>query len=492
MRRVIEVVFVAVFLVLGSVECVKATEPQKQILFKTSDGDGVVPPYRIPGISVTRSGRLIAVASRLVCGTDPGFGQVDVVCRTSDDNGVTWSSISEVAVGNGKTSATENYFDTAFGDPAIVADRTSNEVLVMAVAGCTVFGNRNTTRQNPNMIATIYSGDNGKTWDAPVDVTEQIYRLFDAGSPLQAAFVGSGKLFQSRIVKRGKYYRLYAALCARPNGCRVIYSDDFGVTWHALGGASAIPAPAGDEPKCEELPDGRVVLSCRVSGGRIYNIFTYSDTLKGAGEWGKDVKSTFAGSGINVGRNSTNGEMLILPVVRNSDKREVYLALQSLPTGDDRTNVGIFYKELSEVCDFDNVADFAEGWDGFFRVSDTSSAYSSLDLQADNRVGFFYEETLTGFGKRDNPISTSFPTGAGKHNFDGFDNIYVAYTLEQITNGAYSVKRDVDRRAFLQDYFYAVADSLPEVENVAVKRAAKRLHKNPTTKQIDRIYSLMK
>ena len=144
------------------------------------------------------------------------------------------------------------------------------------------------------------------------------------------------------------------------------------------------------------------------------------------------------------------------------------------------------------MCDFDNVADFAEGWDGFFRVSDTSSAYSSLDLQADNRVGFFYEETLTGFGKRDNPISTSFPTGAGKHNFDGFDNIYVAYTLEQITNGAYSVKRDVDRRAFLQDYFYAVADSLPEVENVAVKRAAKRLHKNPTTKQIDRIYSLMK
>ena len=44
----------------------------KQDLFNTSNGDGVVPPYRIPGIVKTNSGRLIAVAGRLVCGTDPG------------------------------------------------------------------------------------------------------------------------------------------------------------------------------------------------------------------------------------------------------------------------------------------------------------------------------------------------------------------------------------------------------------------------------------
>ena len=111
-----------------------------------------------------------------------------------------------------------------------MADRTSSEVLIIAVAGCTVYGNGNTTRQNPNMIATIHSTDNGETWAAPYNATEDIYSLFDSGNPMQSAFVGGGKIFQSRIVKKDKYYRLYAAMCARPNGNRVIYSDDFGRT----------------------------------------------------------------------------------------------------------------------------------------------------------------------------------------------------------------------------------------------------------------------
>ena len=411
----------------------------KQDLYNTSKGDGVIPPYRIPGITTAYNGRLITAAARLVCGTDPGYGQVDVVCRTSDNHGETWSDMIDVAIGTGRTSATENYFDTAFGDPAIVADRTSSEVLIIAVAGCTVYGNGNTTRQNPNMIATIHSTDNGETWGEPVNVTEPIYSLFDSGNPMQAAFVGGGKIFQSRIVKKDKYFRLYAAMCARPNGNRVIYSDDFGRTWHALGGASALPAPGGDEPKCEELPDGRVILSSRVGGGRIYNIYTYSNTLTAEGEWGTSVKSTFEGSGKTPGGNSTNGEILIVPAVRNSDNGQVHLVLQSLPTGGGRSNVGIFYKEIANAADIKTVNDLATRWNGYFEVTTKSSAYSSMDLQADGRIGFIYEETLTGFGKRNNPVSTSFPTGAGQHNFDGFDNIYVAYPLEHITNGTYSI-----------------------------------------------------
>ncbi len=465
--------------------------PVKQDLYNTSKGDGVIPPYRIPGITTASNGRLITAAARLVCGTDPGYGQVDVVCRVSDDHGKTWSDMIDVAVGTGRTSATVNYFDTAFGDPAIVADRTSDEVLIIAVAGCTVYANGNTTRQNPNLIATIHSKDNGETWEAPVNATEQIYSLFDAGNVVQSAFVGGGKVFQSRIVKKDKYYRLYAAMCARPNGNRVIYSDDFGRTWHALGGASALPAPGGDEPKCEEMPDGRVILSSRVGGGRIYNIYTYSNTLTGEGAWSTDVKSTFAGSGLTPGGNSTNGEILVVPVQRNSDGKEMYLALQSLPTGGGRTNVGIFYKELTDVTDLNSVANFANDWNGFFQVSNTSSAYSSMDLQADDRIGFIYEETLTGFGRRDNPVSTSFPTGAGQHNFDGFDNIYVAYELEYITNGAYSVKRDVDRRAFVKEYFTAVAAEASDKVKNELAAALDAMSDEPTTAEIDNIYSIL-
>ena len=461
--------------------------PVKQDLYNTSNGSMTIPPYRIPGITTASNGRLITAAARLVCGTDPGYGQVDVVCRLSDNNGETWTDMIDVAVGTGRTSATENYFDTAFGDPAIVADRTSNEVLIIAVAGCTVYGNGNTTRQNPNMIATIHSKDNGETWETPVDVTEDIYSLFDAGNPIQAAFVGGGKVFQSRIVKKGDYYRLYAAMCARPNGNRVIYSDDFGRTWHALGGASALPAPGGDEPKCEEMPDGRVILSSRVGGGRIYNIYTYSNTLEGTGEWSTSVKSTFAGSGLVPGGNSTNGEILIVPVQRNSDGKDMYLALQSLPTGGGRTNVGIFYKELTDFSDINSVENFANDWNGFFQVSNTSSAYSSMDLQADGRIGFIYEETLTKHGTVQNPVSTSFPNGEGQHNYDGFDNIYVAYELEYITNGAYSVKRSVDRRAFVSEYFTSVAAEKSDDIKSRVASALSALSAEPTTAEIDNI-----
>ncbi|MBQ5730605.1 MAG: DUF4091 domain-containing protein, partial [Bacteroidaceae bacterium] len=470
-----------------------AATPKRQDLFNTSNGDGIIPPYRIPGITTTSNGRLIASAARLVCGTDPGYGQVDVVCRISDDNGENWSEMIDVAVGTGRTSATKNYFDTAFGDPAIVADRTSNEVIIIAVAGCTVYANANTTRKNPNLIALIRSKDNGETWEKPIDITEEIYSLFDKGNPIQSAFVGGGKVFQSRIIKKDKYYRIYAALCARPNGNRVVYSDDFGATWQALGGASALPATGGDEPKCEELPDGRVILSSRVGGGRIYNIYTYSNALEGEGSWESAVKSNFDGAGHTPGGNSTNGEILIVPVVRNSDGKEMYLALQSLPTGSGRTNVGIYYKELTDVNDIAKTSYFATGWNGYFEVSKTSSAYSSMDLQADNRIGFIYEETLTGFGKRNNPVSTSFPNGEGQHNFDGFDNIYVAYELEYITSGAYSIKRDVDRRAFLKSYFGEVVKStdISDEQKAIVSEAINALSANPTAEEIDYIYYLL-
>ena len=464
----------------------------KQDLYNTSKGDGIIPPYRIPGITVDpETGRVITAAAELVCGTDPGFGEVDVVCRISDNNGDTWTDMIKVADGTGEESATVNIFETAFGDPAIVADRTSSEVLIIAVAGCTQYGHSATTRQNPNMIATIHSTNNGETWGTPVNVTEPIYSLFDSGSPMQAAFVGGGKVFQSRIVKKGDYYRLYAAMCARPNGNRVIYSDDFGRTWHALGGASALPAPGGDEPKCEELPDGRVILSSRVGGGRIYNIYTYTNTLTAEGSWGTDVKCTFEGSGKTPGGNSTNGEILIVPVKRNSDQKEMYLALQSLPTGGGRSNVGIFYKELTDMTDINTVANFATDWNGFYEVTTKSSAYSSMDLQADDRIGFIYEETLTGWGRRKNPVSTCFPNGEGEHNFDGFDNIYVAYPLEHITGGAYSIKRGVDRRAYLQNYYTALTTDASDEVKAAMATALNNLSAEPTTAEVDNLNFLL-
>ena len=463
--------------------------PVEHDLFNTSNTGGTY-PHRIPGIVKTSTGRLIAVAARLVCGTDPGYGQVDVVCRTSDNNGENWSDIRDVAVGTGITSATENYFDTAFGDPAIVADRESEEVVIIAVAGCTVYNNSATTRSNPNKIALIRSTDNGENWDDPIDITENVYSLFDNGNPIESAFVAGGKVFQSRIVKKGNYYRLYAAMCARPNGNRVIYSDDFGRTWKPLGGEFALPVPGGDEPKCEELPDGRVIVSSRTSGGRIYNIYTYTNTATAAGSWGTSTTCTFSS-----GSNATNGEILVVPVVRNSDSKEMYLALQSLPASTSREDVTIYYRELTEFEDMNSVANFASAsaWDGSYKVTDETSAYSSMDLQADNKIAFIYEKNYTSFGTAQNPISTCFPTGSGTHGVDGYDNTYVAFNLEYITNGAYSVKNNINRGAIVKEYLTSLIESSTVSDDVKTELNTKveAMGDNPTTAEVDAIYSVL-
>lgn len=465
-------------------------EPEPQTLFSTLSGGMDIPPYRIPGITCGNGGRLIASCARLVSGTDPGYGQVDCVVRISDDNGSTWGTETEVAVGDATlVNNVKTPMEAAYGDPAVVMDRESDEVLVMAVGGCTVYANPSTNRENPNIIASIRSMDGGVTWERPTEQTEGIYGLFDKGNSIASAFVGGGRLFQSRIVKVGGYYRLYAALAARPNGNRVIYSDDFGRTWKALGGGSAMPIPDGDEPKCDEMPDGRVVVTSRTGGGRLLNFFTYTDTKAGEGKWQSECKATMSGLSASPSSNPTNGEMLIVPVRRKADGKEMYMALQSVPTGSGREDVGIFFKELEGIGDIKDVATFAREWDGFYQVSHTASAYSSMELQADGKIGFFYEETLTKWGMKQNPVSTSFPTGSGMHNFDGFENIYVALPLELITGGLYSVCGDIDRGAFVRAYYNGVIGGLEatEAEKSGLAEAVAKLGHDPSTDETDAI-----
>lgn len=402
-----------------------AQEPQTD-LFIT---DGSKPyPYRIPGIAKAHNGDLVAVSDYRICGADIGFGRVDLVGRISKDNGQTWGDEFIIKSGTGVTGAV----DCGFGDPAIVADSESDEMLLISVCGNTVYGSA--TRQNPNRVARFRSHDNGKTWTDYEEITESIYTLFDDSSMgvIQSLFFGSGRICQSRQVKVGKYYRLYAALCARPNGNRVIYSDDFGETWHALGDINSSPAPAGDEPKCEELPDGTVVLSSRMSGGRYYNFYTYTDVAKGEGSWGTVAASNASNKGVSAVGNSTNGEILILPAVRNADKKEVYVALQSVPFGSGRANVGIYYKELADQSDYRYPDVFAANWDGSHQASYIGSAYSTMIVQANDSIGFMYEEET--YGK-------------------AYTNVYKQYSLERITNGAYSYKKDVNRGEFVRPQF---------------------------------------
>lgn len=371
-----------------SVSCNRQVVLNTHALFETESTDTI--PYRIPAIATLSDGSMLALTDYRYCKGDIGFGRVDIHGRTSRDNGATWGEEFSLIEGTGVPGAV----DCGFGDAALVADRESGEVLVMLVCGQTVYWHQTTNRQNPNRLAVMRSLDNGATWSQWEEVTESIYSLFDesAHGCIESCFVGSGKICQSRQVKVGSHYRLYAAICARPNGNRVIYSDDFGRTWKPLGSIDELPAAAGDEPKCEELPDGRVVLSSRAYGGRLFNIYTFTDAASGEGSWGDVAFSGEENGGCTAVENACNGEILILPVVRKADGAKVNVAFQSVPLGPDRRNVGVYYKELPEDASELTPALFAAGWEAPYQVSQTSSAYSTMVQQPNGNVAFFYEE----------------------------------------------------------------------------------------------------
>ena len=402
---------------------------------------------RIPAIATVgageNAGRLIAIYDYRHNGGDIGFtGNISLEMSVSDDNGETWSEPAYCKDGNGNAVTTypeeyavsniplsvqnkegNKYWNMAFGDAAIVADRESGKVLLMAVGGPVMFFN--SRYDNPMQSVSWHSEDGGDTWTPAQRMTSKIYDLFN-GEPafgkIDGMFIGSGRIMQSRYVKVGDYYRIYAVLSSQNNGGNtrnwIIYSDDFGMNWAVLGGTAVCPVPSnGDEPKAEELPDGSVLLAARGKGGnRNFNIFRYTDVEKGEGRWDSFINTNMGFGGIN----ACDGEIMILPVKDNTTGEQTYLALQSFPFGGSRNNVSIAYKPLNTAADIATPSAFTT-WEGRYQVTARPSAYSTMTWQKNNTLGFFFEEDRG--------------TGA-------YSGVYVNLTIEEITGGRYSYQVD--------------------------------------------------
>ena len=380
-----------------------------QDLWKSKETAGTNNHFRIPALTQTKDGKLIAVTDlRYDHAADVGeFGgsthRVDLVMKHSTDFGLTWSDTGNVGVNLTNVPDPAEY---GCGDAAIVADRDSNEVLIIHVRGSVSY------HGGKQSVYKLRSNDGGVTWD-PLDITDAIY---DMNSAWHRMFITSGKIHQSRYIKTGNYYRIYAAPLIKDFGNTVLYSDDFGVTWKVLGrDATARPTPQGDEAKVEELPDGRVILSSRRSNGRWCNIFTYTNKDTGLGSWESDGPKW-----LNLGNDGgTNGEILILKAVRVSDKTPATIALLSFPKTSGRNDVTIFWRMIEDNISLTDFADGTKWQEKLIKPGD--SAYSTMILQSDNRIGFLYE-------------ADGIPTA---HNSKGYIIRYESLPISAITGGEY-------------------------------------------------------
>ncbi|MBR1593947.1 MAG: exo-alpha-sialidase [Alloprevotella sp.] len=437
-------------------------------------------PYRIPALAKTADGKLILVVDYRYSKADIGNGPIDLRYKISSDNGRTWSQ-EYTNLGDGDVSkASGNQWDYAFGDPSIVADcEDPNEVLVIAVGGHV--GYFSSTYANPQHVVRFRSHDGGTTWTKGDSLTYQIYNLYQnsAKGNTVGIFLTSGKIMQSRYVKAGSHYRLYIAHPFRgDNGqcCFVIYSDDFGETWKVLGGNKTIASTGMDESKIEELPDGSVVISSRnQSGGRVVNVYTYTDSKTAEGAWSTTATPAPMASGKV---NACNGEILVVPAKRNADGKQLYVALQSVPMSTSRQYVGFYYKELASAADFITGAKMAENWQSGLRVSQTTSCYSTMVMMDDNNIGFVYEEN--------------------SYN-GGYDIVFKALSLDTITGGAYTYDPSfTDRSAYFRS---SLSERMPEVESGGTivgqisdlgdfETAREAFEKNPTQESMESVWRL--
>nr|WP_315314710.1 InlB B-repeat-containing protein [Treponema denticola] len=370
--------------------------------------------YRIPALAVTNDGTLLAVTDlRYTANTDLGHNHgIDLLIKRSEDNGKTWSD---------DTNITKIPKDdpNGYGDAAIIADRESNDVLILCVHGNVFYPNG--THSNHLKAIQFVSHDGGKNFSDKQDISDMIFGFNDSWESL---FFGSGRIMQSRYIKAGSHYRIYSALLSKRSihsppihqvhhDNTVVYSDDFGSTWHVLGDASTSPIPGGDEAKVEELPDGSVILSSRKNNGRFVNIFTYTDPDTGAGSWSTTKETLNLGSG-----SGTNGEILIVKARKKTGTKEpVYLAFQSLPDVWKRKNVTIHWRELTNTAISINDFVSAAAWNSHsYLVQTGDSAYSTMDVQRDGGIGFLYERNTRGYD---------------------YDIAYKNLPIDVITNGAY-------------------------------------------------------
>ena len=371
------------------------------------------PGYRIPSIvrfsdgkNGVAKGGLWAFADLRYQGGDIGGNHpIDITSRKLVDGTTAWTEPILITHRNNSSQG----YDFAFGDAATVVDRESGKILLMTAAG------RNSvwvsTAGYPNVARHVYDPKTGK-W-----TTTEATTVFYGPNNTYAShlFVSSGRMIQSTIYKKDKYYRIYAAICTvSGNGSRVAYSDDFGETWSYLGGPTASPIPDGDECKVEELPDGSILLNAKrydkkekgkTYYGRCTNIFTFTDIAKGEGTWDKVVTSGTDNVNDQTFTANCNAEIMLVPARKQSDGSQTYLLLLAGPNSTARYNGCIFWKELpSTAAEYRKPSNYVSGWSKYVYSPNTYCAYITMTLDKDGNIALLDENG--GISYRNYPLST--------------------------------------------------------------------------------------
>lgn len=343
----------------------------------TTDNEKTPKSFRIPSIVTAKDGSLITSTDKRNDHSGDLAANIDQYVRRSTDNGKTWSNVL-MTCGAGTS--------LGYGDPALVVDRVTGKIICLVVHDKGFFGS---TATAPIKIIYMESVDNGISWSAPKDITNQIYGAGctnPATKDWKGLFISSGRGLQLRS---GRIMFAGVVRNASSSNLQVhsVYTDDLGQTWK-VGTTSAING--GDESKFAERNNGNVIVSIRNAGKREWNV----STDKGL-NWGTASNHT------DLTDPNCNGEMMTYTsTIDGYNKNRM---LHSLCYAGNRTNVSMLLS-YDEGVTFPIRKTICAG----------ASAYSTFTILPDGTIGMYYEDGSTG---------------------NTYDMMFVRFSLNWLTEG---------------------------------------------------------
>jgi len=332
--------------------------------------------YRIPSLITTPKGTSLAFCEGRKSGRGD-TGNIDLLLKRSTDNGATWSE--QQVVWDDSTNVC--------GNPCPVVDEATGTIFLLMTWNQ---GNDHETdiihktSQDTRRVFVTKSTDEGKTWSEPEDITPTT-KLSEWGWYATGPGVGiqvQHGPYEGRLVIPANHSYDDADGNLRDGpfeyGAHVIYSDDYGETWE-LGG---VIRPKMNESQIFEVADGEGTL--------VMNMRSYFGRNRRAQAISKDGGATWTAP--------EDVPDLIEPVCQASvvryawtEQNQKSILVFSNPAATTRVNMTI---KLSY--------DEGKTWPESQILHEGPSAYSSLTVLPDGRIGCLYEkgkenayETLT-------------------------------------------------------------------------------------------------